>query len=261
MKTKQDHEVGSKEHALSIETAIAGRNDLVHACYLYGCKKCKHIEQIYLGVGVEGPKELRDKGLYIPSPFGGPRCENCNGPTTHVFWNQDANFEPVEPPAGVRCFVIPKSGIDMRYFNSGVFCGGTIRSKEKKRSLVRPKHLSDHVRRDVEDDLLVRIRNYDRVVQAVATALGGVCCGGIDVDGAGSTRTVLVEAIEKLKANDDSCGRTSFRLTRERDALIQQFKNLGIHAESENCWCEPAVDRVDPDTGAKVLVHKEQCVH
>ena len=47
-------------------------------------------------------------------------------------------------------------------------------------------------------ELLERIHNYDKVIQAVATALGGVCCGGIDVDGPGSTKEVLVGAIEKL---------------------------------------------------------------
>ena len=48
--------------------------------------------------------------------------------------------------------------------------------------------------------LLKTIRQYDSVIQAVATALGGVCCGGIDVEGPGSTKEVLVGAIEKLKA-------------------------------------------------------------
>ena len=45
-----------------------------------------------------------------------------------------------------------------------------------------------------------RIHQYDHVIQAVATALGGVCCGGIDVEGPGSTKDVLVGAIEKLKS-------------------------------------------------------------
>lgn len=53
------------------------------------------------------------------------------------------------------------------------------------------------------NDLLDRVRNYDSVIQAVATTLGGVCCGGIDVDGPGSTKAVLVEAIEKLKSVKD----------------------------------------------------------
>ena len=48
--------------------------------------------------------------------------------------------------------------------------------------------------------LLKTIRQYDHVIQAVATALGGVCCGGIDVEGPGSTKEVLVGEIEKLKA-------------------------------------------------------------
>ena len=55
-------------------------------------------------------------------------------------------------------------------------------------------------------ELLERIRNYDKVIQAVATALGGVCCGGIDVEGPGSTKDVLVGAIEKLRDLYDQRG-------------------------------------------------------
>ena len=29
------------------------------------------------------------------------------------------------------------------------------------------------------------------------------------------------------------------------------------HEESENCWCEPELDYVDPETGVKVYVHKD----
>lgn len=60
-------------------------------------------------------------------------------------------------------------------------------------------HLLDKDDKQV-DDLLETIRKYDHVIQAVATALGGVCCGGIDVDGPGSAKAVLVGAIEKLKS-------------------------------------------------------------
>lgn len=29
------------------------------------------------------------------------------------------------------------------------------------------------------------------------------------------------------------------------------------HKASADCWCEPELDSVDPDTGAKVWVHRE----
>jgi len=29
------------------------------------------------------------------------------------------------------------------------------------------------------------------------------------------------------------------------------------HIASADCWCEPSVDYVDPDTGAKVFVHNQ----
>jgi hypothetical protein len=130
MKTKQGHEVGSKEHARAIDDAVAGRNYMVHAVYLYGCRPCKKLVPIYLGVGVEGPQELRDSGLYIPSPFMGPRCESCGGETSHVMFGADEHFAPRYPKIGATCFVIPTSGIDMKYFCSGVFCGKTIKANK-----------------------------------------------------------------------------------------------------------------------------------
>lgn len=30
-----------------------------------------------------------------------------------------------------------------------------------------------------------------------------------------------------------------------------------VHETSKDCWCNPEVDYVDPDTGATVYVHKE----
>jgi hypothetical protein len=116
-----------RERARAIELAVAGQNDNVWAVFLYGCSKCKHIEPIGMGVGVEGPKSFRDAGLFIPSPFGGPACEKCGGDTTHVFWNQDEQFEPRPPPPGRRYFRVPPKGINMRYFESSGFCGDTVR--------------------------------------------------------------------------------------------------------------------------------------
>lgn len=135
MKTKQGHTSGSKEHASEIEKAVGDRHDLVHAKFLYGCQRCKTIEPIYLGVGVEGPSELREKQLYIPSPFGGPQCRNCGGETSHVFFGSDEHFEPRPPPDGARYFCIPKKGINMKRFCTIAFAGAmkTYRADLAKR--------------------------------------------------------------------------------------------------------------------------------
>ena len=56
------------------------------------------------------------------------------------------------------------------------------------------------------DSALVRIREFDACIQQVATALGGVCCGGVDVDqnDPHSTTSVLVDAIHKLQNERDN---------------------------------------------------------
>lgn len=100
---------------------VAGRNDLVHASYLYQCEKCLHVEAVYLGVGVEGPD--RDRA-WIPSPFVGPPCLKCGGPTRHVAWNLDQHFrDPIAPPVGARYFAVPPGGPNPFTFGSSVFAG------------------------------------------------------------------------------------------------------------------------------------------
>lgn len=49
--------------------------------------------------------------------------------------------------------------------------------------------------------LLTRIKEFDSCIQKIAIELGGVCCGGVDVDQTepGSTTAVLVAAIRKLR--------------------------------------------------------------
>ena len=84
------------------------------------------------------------------------------------------------------------------------------------------------------NELLERIRQYDHVIQAVATALGGVCCGGIDVDGAGSTKAVLVGAIESLHTQLAEEMRVNAILeTHVDDARSNEYKAQRELAEKE----------------------------
>jgi hypothetical protein len=100
---------------------VAGRNDLVHASYLYGCEECKHMEVLYLGVGVEGPDREQ---AWIPSPFMGPPCRRCGGATRHIAWNLDQRFrDPIPPPKGARYFAVPPDGPNRRALGSSVFAG------------------------------------------------------------------------------------------------------------------------------------------
>ena len=82
----------------------------------------------------------------------------------------------------------------------------------------------------VFNELLERIRQYDRVIQAVATALGGVCCGGIDVDGPGGTKDVLVGAIAALKQEITSISNLAFKrletLNKRTDELYRLRRQL-----------------------------------
>jgi hypothetical protein len=100
---------------------VAGRNDMVHASYMYACGN-RHAEIIYLGVGVEGPD--REHGHWIASPFSGPPCKACGASTMHINWQLDQHFrEPIKPPNGARYFAVPDTGPDPQCFGSSVFAG------------------------------------------------------------------------------------------------------------------------------------------
>ena len=120
------------ERATAIEDAVNGRNDLVWLAMQYRCVRCGAIEWICCGVGIEGPPELRQRGLYIASPFMGPACiatasitalRPCGGETIHVDWNQDKTFMPRPPPIGARYFRIPPTGINRQYYETSAFAG------------------------------------------------------------------------------------------------------------------------------------------
>lgn len=128
--------MNARERLEELQRAVDGRNDMVWASYQYGCRKCGHIEWIYLGVGVEvgiNEKPLKNEkgeGIWIPSPFGGPRCEKCQGETTHIRWKEDRRFLPIDAPAGVRYFKVPNKieEIHIRSYDSSAFCGDIVRA-------------------------------------------------------------------------------------------------------------------------------------
>lgn len=113
----------------TVRRYVDGRNDLVHAAYLYECRSCGELERIYLGVGVEGPDR---SGSWIASPFMGPRCR-CGGETSHVAWSADLHFpNPVPAPPGARYFAVPDAGPDPDAFGSSCFAGEMRRAPERR---------------------------------------------------------------------------------------------------------------------------------
>jgi hypothetical protein len=97
---------------------------------------CGHEELYYLGIGVEGPPEIRKVGLegwepasipfdelderlvahicsvpfaVIPSPFVAGSCPQCYGGTMqHARFQDDVTFEDYQvPPSGTRYFRVP----------------------------------------------------------------------------------------------------------------------------------------------------------
>lgn len=82
---------------------------------------CGHTTRYYLGVGVEGPPELRERNAFIPCPFVAGSCPKCGLPMSHVRWNEDETFE--EPygtaPAGIRYFRVPDESLQRRNAEQG----------------------------------------------------------------------------------------------------------------------------------------------
>ena len=95
-----------------------GKRMLVHKVFHYRCQEpsCGLIKPIYIGYGVEGPMEI--KPISIASPFGGPPCDVCEGPTQHDRIGRDLDFEPRVPPAGAYVWCVPAELIEAETFSS-----------------------------------------------------------------------------------------------------------------------------------------------
>jgi len=117
------------EQMKAIQAAVDGRHDLVWGSMLYRCG-AGHVERMYLGVGVEGPLDLREAGTYIPSPFM-IDCRTCGEPASHVNWQGDEKSWPQQPLPGVRYFAVPRRwrARHRRRYGSAVFCG-EVRSSD-----------------------------------------------------------------------------------------------------------------------------------
>ena len=111
---------GSPEVRLLATKAAIER--LAHGTMLYRCKDCGYEARIWLSLGVEGPEQLRDAGLYLPCPFI-VRClawiyepaadplqqyRPCEGEMPHVEWQRDERFEPRLIPDDALRFVLPR---------------------------------------------------------------------------------------------------------------------------------------------------------
>lgn len=105
-----------------INKAVDGRHDMIHAIYMYKCRRCQSIELIGLGCGVEGPRQGATERAWIPSPFG-CNCLRCGGEAAHFAWKNDAHFALRDAPKVGRYFRVPKSGPDPERYQTSVFAG------------------------------------------------------------------------------------------------------------------------------------------
>lgn len=105
-----------------IRDAVDGRNDMIHAVYQYQCRRCRSIELIGLGCGVEGPRTGATERYWIASPYG-CNCLRCGGSAEHVNWRADAHFPLRDAPRTGRYFRVPKEGPDPARYQSIVFAG------------------------------------------------------------------------------------------------------------------------------------------
>lgn len=99
-------------HAVRVLEAVGDRKGLVWLRMRYRCERCGHEGWIGCEVGVEGPKELRDRKLFIASPFStwcpkdiGLRA--CGGLYSHFRMKDDQEFEPRQREEGELVFVLP----------------------------------------------------------------------------------------------------------------------------------------------------------
>lgn len=119
-------------HRRLVQRLVAGRHDQVWGSMLYRCDD-GHEERVYLGVGVEGPGELRAESAYIASPFM-IGCRYCESTSSHVEWEKDEEFAPRDPPPGVRYFKIPQEwrSYHRRHYMTSGFSGDFVTATEPR---------------------------------------------------------------------------------------------------------------------------------
>lgn len=67
---------------------------------------CGFEELRFVGLGVEGPRELRERGAFIASPFVSGECPRCGLPMSHRGPSRSID-PPARPPTGARMFRVP----------------------------------------------------------------------------------------------------------------------------------------------------------
>jgi hypothetical protein len=67
------------------------------------------------------------------------------------------------------------------------------------------------------------------------------------------TKEVLKLALEAMEGADNIDVDMQLAIVKCREALAQPEHVT----DGRDCWCNPEVNYVDPDTGAAVIVHKE----
>lgn len=138
-------EFDGNAHLQAVREAVGGERELVWGSMRYGCQgvtarepmpesmiqeglrggyldeaggerarqrveaapSCGWSHHVLLGVGVEGPPELKEAGYTIPCPFYCGTCPSCGGSLAHVAWKQDQHFDPQPRPDGQAYFIVP----------------------------------------------------------------------------------------------------------------------------------------------------------
>lgn len=72
-----------------------------------GSTGCGWLHRVWLGVGVEGPPDLRARELVVPAPMFCGACPRCEGMLGHDRWNEDEAWEPRSFPTEVARFTVP----------------------------------------------------------------------------------------------------------------------------------------------------------
>lgn len=128
---------GSKQESMERFREASASGSAEEAAKALEESGCGFEHRIYLGIGCEGPPELKESKTWIPVPMNAGVCPDCGGGMMHVRWGEDEEFAEKDPPEGAALFIVPGKSTAAGYAERGYAGAELIRTEGEEAAIKR----------------------------------------------------------------------------------------------------------------------------